>query len=230
MIRRIFFWLSVGFLFLLFEGAFLFRLEAIIFVFTLLFGVAALARRREPLENRIVLSLIPLIGFFVLAWARSFFAQGAILVLLWSYIELYRKEKTAWREPALLALLFLLCANFFVFRGALPASYGISFFLTALTGFAIVSLHIHTAFPEREEKKFLSLLLSALLAEWLLVMQFLPQGYLSLALASLVFYLTALHWLRKRNATLLPKRIALELGASAALILLILLSGGIRPR
>lgn len=166
------------------------------------------------------------IAFTTLLWSQwvsgqVFLALGlaAVLVLTgrWSPRKI---SPPTLLDACILAYLFLVFLNFYLFQSQTPFSYGIIYAVAIL----LVFLGLRQILPAG----FGAWIAALLVSEFIFALHFLPFGYITLSVTSLIAAYAAVILLRQRNSA--GRQLALELAAMTALILAIFAVSGIRPR
>lgn len=211
-------------------GAF-FRLAPLVIFFGVSFLLWQISRK-DPPERKILFSLPLFLGFASFYWASPFLSQIFIFALAFTIFEISRPAASFFREAMLFFLFFLAFLNFYVFLFALPPAFTVLLFALAFTfTYVLVEAHLEIALPPNSHLMFSSLISTALLMEMLFVLSFLPQGYIALSSAMIVFYFFLIRSEKTFDlARVERKRFFLELAGGTALFFFILFSSGIRPR
>lgn len=228
---RIRLWVSLAILGILLEAGALFPFHPAVLVAGAIFFLIEVLRPKAAWPARILRAALPLLGIFTVSWATPLFSQAFIVSILFLYRSLGEESSLKRERANLLFFLFLIFLNFYVFRATLPKTFGLVFLFVLPLIFLAATKFVDTAFTGAANRKLIALILTVLSAEWLIILYFLPQGYLSLALVSLVFFLLPAEGLSFGVLGTPPKeRLGWELVGGFLLAVLLLLSGGIRPR
>ncbi|MFN7088590.1 MAG: hypothetical protein ACK4NX_02110 [Candidatus Paceibacteria bacterium] len=230
-LNKIAFWLNILLLFLLLELYLIFRNLPVTIFLSVIFLVMQFASRLYDTKEKIFFGFFVPLWLLTLSWSQPIFGQFIILTGLLSYILLTYQSKPLWRESVELFFLFVIFLNFYVFGGTLPLSYGLVFLGAGLFLFFGIWNHLKGVLSGHASIKFLAIILTVLVMEWLLSFQFLPQGYFSLSVSTLILYFVStktLQYILGGSAT--PSKLIYQALIGLFLILIVLVSSGIRPR
>jgi hypothetical protein len=228
---KLFPWSGAFLLLLLLEAEFFFA-GLFPFIGWFLVSITIFIFSKRSFQERILLSLVGFLGLLSVSWSQVFFSQvivACFLFLWWVFSAENRSHSL--RETALFLFLFFLFTNFFIFRSTIPGSYGLLILAALVILSFVIQLHLSFSVQHTINFRLAAMILTVLTVEALAVFRFLPQGYFTLGLITLIFYVL-IYRLTPRiiSFTLEKKRIFWEAGFALLAILLLFLSAGIRPR
>jgi len=229
--KRFFFWLELGIFLVLAEFSLFFGRSPALLVAGFIFLIFPLFFSGRPWLERLIAGLILPLAFASLSWSRLVFGELIIASLTLSYAKLRsRRRPRALSEVEVLWLLFLTLLNFFVFRSLVPVSYGLIFLAGSIFIFLLISYQLTRTMGMGEGFKFTAAIVSILVYEIIIVLNFLPHGYISLSLVTLIIYflisrLVRDYFFRKLDYRKLVRQVTLGI----LIVILIFLSAGAKP-
>lgn len=163
------------------------------------------------------------VSFLVLMWSQFWAGQVFLILSLASFMILseHREDRV---QASIFFYIFLVFLNFYILQSQTPLSYGLIYL-------GVLGL-IFLAAKNLIDSSFAAIIMTFILAQFIFVMNFLPHGYFALATVSLLATYVLFSVLKDqiKYQSRRYRGAALKLLGFMALIILILITSGIRPR